>query len=54
MLNKPTHTLKDQNWPSVMAGEKFPRDEQCKLVFGPNSRICTYMVSRPISLNVDR
>lgn len=27
-----------------LAGEKFSADEQCKLVFGPESRVCSYMV----------
>ncbi|KAG4076388.1 hypothetical protein HA402_005831 [Bradysia odoriphaga] len=26
-----------------LAGEKFSADEQCKLVFGPESRVCSYM-----------
>lgn len=28
-----------------LAGEKFSADEQCKLVFGAESKVCSYMVS---------
>lgn len=33
-----------------LAGEKFSADEQCKLVFGPESRVCSYMVIKIESL----
>lgn len=31
-----------------LAGEKFSADEQCKLVFGQESRVCSYMVKNEI------
>lgn len=47
MLDKPK---KDMIEPASrrLAGEKFSADEQCKLVFGPESRVCSYMVNTGI------
>ena len=44
MLDKPK---KDMIEPASrrLAGEKFSADEQCKLVFGPESKVCSYMVT---------
>lgn len=43
MLDKPRHdmiTVEEQ-----LAGEKFSANDQCELVFGPGSKVCSYMVS---------
>ena len=44
MLYKSSQHVLDYSKNEFLAGEKFNVDEQCKLVFGPNSTVCTYMV----------
>lgn len=45
MLNKPDKdyllNLRDEE---LLAGEKFEANEQCQLVFGSGSTVCSYMV----------
>lgn len=46
MRNKPQHVMiEPPSHNQLLAGEKFTSDQQCQLVFGPYSKICTYMVS---------
>lgn len=44
MLDKPKKDMIEVG-SRRLAGEKFSADEQCKLVFGPESRVCSYMVN---------
>lgn len=46
MLDKPELNMmpKSHN-EEKLAGEKFTADMQCKLIFGPESAVCTYMVN---------
>lgn len=44
MLDKPKKDMIEVD-SRRLAGEKFSADEQCKLVFGPESRVCSYMVN---------
>lgn len=41
MLNKPTRDMIEPS--TQLAGEIFSNDQQCALVFGPGSKICSYM-----------
>lgn len=41
MLNIPERDMIDPS--SSFAGEKFSADNQCQLIFGPSSRLCSYM-----------
>ncbi|KFB39608.1 AGAP004201-PA-like protein [Anopheles sinensis] len=44
LRNHPTENLIDPNeMDSMLAGEKFTNNEQCELVFGNGSKICSYM-----------
>lgn len=46
MLNTPKHGVIEPNTGnSQLAGEKFNQHQQCELVYGPGSKICSYMVS---------
>lgn len=44
MLNKPRHDLIETSSP-LLAGERFPADQQCELIFGPNSKVCPFTVT---------
>lgn len=47
MLNKPERDMiEPSSGNAVLAGEKFTDNQQCELVFGPGTKICSYMVSR--------
>lgn len=43
MLDKPQRDLIDKMNNEVLAGEKFTGNQQCELVFGAESKICSYM-----------
>uniref|UniRef100_A0A6B2E840 Putativedisintegrin and metalloproteinase with thrombospondin motifs 9 n=1 Tax=Phlebotomus kandelakii TaxID=1109342 RepID=A0A6B2E840_9DIPT len=44
MLNKPERDMiKPNSAHAKLAGEKFTDDQQCELVFGPGTKICSYM-----------
>lgn len=44
LLDKPTKDLIEKSTANTrLAGEKFTDNQQCELVFGPGSRICSYM-----------
>ncbi|XP_059608561.1 A disintegrin and metalloproteinase with thrombospondin motifs 20 isoform X2 [Phlebotomus argentipes] len=44
MLNKPERDMIEPNSAHAkLAGEKFTDDQQCELVFGPGTKICSYM-----------
>lgn len=47
MLDKPRHDMIEPSSSAMqlLAGEKFTGNEQCELVFGPGSKVCSYMVS---------
>lgn len=46
MLDEPNNDLlKNSYRVDLLAGEKYEADQQCKLNFGPDSSVCTYMVS---------
>lgn len=46
MLDKPdSNTIQKSHNAEKLAGEKFTADMQCKLIFGPESAVCTYMVN---------
>lgn len=45
MLDKPVHDMiKTISNEHRFAGERFTADQQCQLVFGPKSTVCSYMV----------
>lgn len=44
MLNKP-HLDMIETTSQLLAGEKFPADQQCELIFGPNSKVCPFTVT---------
>lgn len=45
LLDKPKRDMiEPSSANSRLAGEKFTDDQQCELVFGPSSKICSYMV----------
>lgn len=44
MLNKPHHDMIETS-NQLLAGEKFPANQQCELVFGPNSKVCPFTVT---------
>lgn len=46
MLDKPRHDMIEPSSSNqILAGEKFTANAQCELVFGPESKVCSYMVS---------
>ena len=44
MLNKP-HLDMIETTSQLLAGEKFPANQQCELIFGPNSKVCPFTVT---------
>jgi len=49
MLDKPEHDMiEPTSVDTILAGEKFTKDQQCELVFGPGSKICSYMVNKKL------
>lgn len=44
MLNKP-HLDMIETTSQLLAGEKFPADKQCELIFGSNSKVCPFTVT---------
>lgn len=44
MLNKPRVDMIETS-PQLLAGEKFPANQQCELIFGPNSKVCPFNVT---------
>lgn len=44
MLNKPHLDMIETTSP-LLAGEKFPANQQCELIFGPNSKVCPFTVT---------
>lgn len=44
MLNKPRHDMIETS-SQLLAGEKFPADKQCELIFGPESKVCPFTVT---------
>lgn len=44
MLDKPDHDMIETS-SQLLAGEKFPANQQCELVFGPNSKVCPFTVT---------
>lgn len=48
MLNKPQHDMIETTSP-LLAGENFPANEQCELVFGANSTVCPFTVTVSMS-----
>lgn len=55
MLNKPQHDMIEPSSTSqLLAGEKFSANQQCELVFGAESKVCSYMVSPFHSSNRER
>lgn len=49
MLNLPdADVVESSSGSNKLAGEKFTADDQCRLVFGPESTACSYMVGSRI------
>lgn len=44
MLNKPRLDMIEQT-SQLLAGEKFPANQQCELIFGPNSKVCPFPIT---------
>ncbi|XP_055309435.1 A disintegrin and metalloproteinase with thrombospondin motifs 9-like isoform X3 [Sitodiplosis mosellana] len=44
MLNKPRHDMIESS-PQLLAGERFPADQQCELAFGPNTKVCPFSIT---------
>lgn len=44
MLNKPRNDMIETS-PQILAGEKFPADQQCELAFGPNTKVCPFSIT---------
>lgn len=46
MLDKPRHDMiEPASTSQLLAGEIFSANQQCELVFGAESKVCSYMVS---------
>lgn len=46
MLDKPIHDMIEPTSGQLLAGEKFSANQQCELVFGAGSKVCSYMVCK--------
>lgn len=44
MLDKPRLDMIETTSP-LLAGEKFPADQQCELIFGANSKVCPFQIT---------
>lgn len=43
MLNKGENYMLENQWPTKLAGEIFTDNKQCQLVYGDDSKICSFM-----------